>query len=153
MDYNDISCGVAAQAGAVSADTKEKIHAAIDELFKGGYRRFLIALTGEATLVFAEAVLSLREQYPDAGIDLLIPYDGWIESQPEVVRYRQITAQAESVNESCEEAYEDSTDICNHQLIGFGRCMAVIHGGGDKLITELIEDAREAEQEVIEILI
>jgi len=151
MDYNDISCGVAAQAGAVSADTKEKIHAAIGELFKAGYRRFLIALTGEATLVFAEAVLSFREQYPDAGIDLLIPFDGWIDDQPDNARYRQITAQAESVNESCEDEYEDSADICNHQLIGFGRGMVVIHGG-DKTITELIEDAREAEQLVLEIL-
>ena len=73
MDYNNISCGVAGQTGAIPAGAKEKIHAEIGELFKAGYRRFLIALTGDITLLFVETVLTFKEQYPDAGIDILLP--------------------------------------------------------------------------------
>ena len=151
MDYDMISCGIAGQETPIPAGAKEKIDGAIRELLQDGYRRFLVALTGEVTLTFAETVLTVREQYPDAGIDILIPFDGWKDDQPDSARYKRITAQAESVNYSCEEEYEDSVDICNHQLIGFGRCMVVI-GGGDAM-QELVEETRDAEQEVREIII
>lgn len=150
MDYNDRFCGVIGQTGTLPTDAKEKIHAAIEELFKAGLRRFLIALTGEAALLLAETALTFREQYPDMGIDLLIPFDGWINGQPDGARYKQITAQAESVHYSCEKEYEDSVNICNTQLIGFGRCMVVIHDGE---LAELVAEARAAGQEVKEILI
>ena len=155
MDYNTISCfcSVAGQTGAVNADAKEKIHAAAGERFKDGYRRFLIALTGEATLLFAEAALSFREQYPDMGIDILIPFDGWLDEQPDSARYKGITALAESVNFSCPDEYEDSVEICNTQLIGFGRCTVVIHDDGDEAMIILAAETREAEQDVMEILI
>ena len=153
MNYDMISCGVAGQEAPIPAGAKEKIDGVIRELIRDGYRRFLVALTGEATLTFSETVLTVREQYPDAGIDVLIPFDGWMDDQPDSARYKQITAQAESVNYSCEEEYEDSVDICNRQLIGFGRCMIAIHNGGDKAMRELIEETRDAEQEVREILI
>jgi len=151
MDYNDISCGVAGQTGTLPAGAQEKIHAATGELFKAGLRRFLIAVTGDATLAFAEVVLSYREQYPDAGIDLLLPFDGWMDEQPDSERYKRITAQAESVNYSCDTEYEDSVEICNTQLIGFGRCTVFIHDGGDETIRAVIAETRDAEQEVKEI--
>jgi len=153
MDYNMISCGVAGQTGTVAADAKDKIHTAIAELFKDGYRRFLIALTGEAALLFAETALTFREQYPDAGIDILLPFDGWTDEQPDSARIKQIAAQAESVNYSCDEEYEDSIEICNRQLVGFGRCTVVIHDGTDKGMVELIGEIRDADQDVKEILI
>ena len=154
MDFEMISCGVAGQKATIPAakieQAKQKISEEIRRLLQDGYRRFLIAITGEAALLFAEAVLSFREQSPDAGIDVLLPFDGWIEQQTNCARYKQITAQAESANYSCDEEYEDSVDICNQQLIGFGRCMVVIHDGE---LVELIGDARDADQEVKEILI
>ncbi|MDR1464285.1 MAG: hypothetical protein LBJ11_03150 [Oscillospiraceae bacterium] len=153
MDYNMVSCGVAGQTGTVSAGAQDKIHAAIAELFKAGYRRFLVALTGEAALLFAEAVLPFREQYPDAGIDLLIPFNEWADDQPDSSRFKRITGQAESVNYSCEEEYEDSIEICNRQLVGFGRCLVAVHDGKDKEMAELIGEARAAEQNVKEVLI
>ena len=151
MDYNAISCGVAGQVGTLPAGAKEKISEELSNLLRNGYRRFLIAVTGETTLLFAETVLSFRQQYTDIGIDLLLPFDGWMNEQPDSTRYKQITAQAESVNHSCEEEYEDSVEICNRQLIGFGRCMVII--GDDDAMRELIEETRDAEQEVWEILI
>jgi len=151
MDYEMISCGVAGQENQIPEGTKEKISGAIRELFKDGYRRFCVALTGAAALTFAEEMLTMREQYPDAGMDVLIPFDGWIEEQADSARYKQITAQAESVNHSCEEEYEDSTEICSRQLIGFGRCTVVI-GGGDTM-QEFVEETRDTEQEVREVLI
>ena len=153
MDYNAVSCGVSGQIGTLSAGAKEKIHTAAGELFKVGLRRFLIAITGEAALLFAEAVLTIREQYPDAGIDVLIPFDGWIDNQSDSARYNRVIAQAESVNYSCAEEYEDSTDICNTQLIGFGRCTVFIHNGEDETMRELAEETRDADQEVKEIII
>ena len=152
MDYNAISCGVAGQNNPITEAAIEKIGGAIRELMRDGYRRFLVALTGEAALTFAEILLSVRDQYPDAGIDVLIPFDGWIEEQ-DSKRYKPVTAFAESVHYSCEEEYEDSMDICNRQLIGFGRCMVVIHNGTDDAMAELIEEARDAEQDIREILI
>jgi len=149
MDYDMISCGVAGQGNTIPEGAKERIDDALRRLLQDGYRRFVVALTGETALTFAETVLTVREQYPDAGIDVLIPFDGWIEEQADSARYRHITAQAESVNYSCEEEYEDSIDICTRQLIGFGRCMVVI--GSDDAMQELIAEARDAEQEVREI--
>jgi len=153
MDYDMISCGVAGHGDPIPEGAKQKIADAIHELLQKGYRRFLIALTGEVALTFAESVLTVRGQSPDIGIDVLIPFDGWMEEQADSARYKQITAQSESVNYSCEEEYEDSVDICNRQLIGFGRCMIAIHNGGDEIMREFIEEARDAEQEVREILI
>ena len=154
MNYDDvITCAVVGQEGAAPENAKEKINEAITGLFKTGYRRFLIVLTGEVTLLFAEEAVSFREQYPDMGIDISMPFDSWIDEQPENKRYRQIVAQAESVNYGGAEEYEDSVDICNHQPIGFGRCMVVIYGGGDKAMPELIAEIRDAEQEVKEILL
>ena len=153
MDYNAVSCGVAGQTGTLPAGAKEKIHAAAEELFKSGLRRFLIAVTGEAALSFAESALAFREQSPDAGIDLLIPFDGWIDDQPDGARYRKITAQAESVNYSCDEEYEDSIDICNTQLIGFGRCTVFIYGSGNETMRELAGESRDAGQDVKEIIL
>ena len=97
MDYTTISCGVAGQENPISKEGKEKILSAICELLKNGYRRFLIALTGEATLTFAEGVLSALEHYPDAGIDVLIPFDGWIEEQADSARYKQISKDKDGI--------------------------------------------------------
>jgi len=153
MDYSVISCGVIGQTGTLPAGAQGKIHASIGKLFKTGLRRFLIAVTGRAAAVFAETALTFREQYPDMGIDVLIPFDGWIDDQPNGARYRRITAQAESVNYSCDEDYGNSTDICDTQLIGYGRCTVFIHGGGDERIRKMIKDARDAGQDIKEIII
>ncbi|MDR1914196.1 MAG: hypothetical protein LBQ68_06940 [Clostridiales bacterium] len=153
MDYNIISCGVAGQTGTIPDSAKDKIHAAIGELFKAGFRRFLIALTGDAALLFAENALTFREQYPDMGIDILLPFDGWTDEQPDVARIRCVTAQAESVNYSCEEEYEDSTDICNQQLIGFGGCTVIIHDSENKTMRDLTIDLLNADQKIKDVLI
>jgi len=153
MDYTTISCGVAGQENPISKEGKEKILSAICELLKNGYRRFLIALTGEATLTFAEGVLSALEQYQDAGIDILIPFDGWIEEQADSARYRRIMVQSESVHYSCDEDYEDSTDICNRQLIGFGGCTVIIHDTDNKAMQNLAMEILNADQKVREIRI
>ena len=152
MDYTAISCGIAGQEKMSAVkDANEKINIEIKELFKDGYRRFLLALTGETVLLFAENALDFREEYPDMGIDILIPFDGWIEQQKDSERYKAVTLQAESVHFSCEEEYEDSNNICNTQLLGFGRCLTVIHDGNDKAMAELIEESCNAEQNVKEI--
>ena len=98
-------------------------------------------------------MLSFREHYPDTVIDLLIPFDGWIDDQPDSARYKQITVQAESINYSCEEAYEESIDVCNTLLIGFGRCTVFIHDNGDNTMQEMAGESRNAGQEVKEIII
>jgi len=157
MDYGIISCGVVGQMQNISVNGMVQAAAAISNgigsLVRDGYRRFLVAVTGDATLLFAKAVLIAGEQNPEIALDILLPFNGWIDGQADSARYKQITIRAESVNYSCEEEFEDSVDICNTQLIGFGRCTIVIHGGEDEAMSELITEARDAEQEIHEILI
>ena len=157
MDDELISCGVAGQTAAIPTEkmlqTAVVIGDGIGRLARDGFRRFLVAVTGDATLLFAEAILLARAQNPEIFLDVLLPYKGWIEEQTDGTRHNRVRLQADSVSYSCEEDYGDSEDICNRQLVGFGRCTVVIHGGGDKAMAALMAEARDAAQEVREIRI
>ena len=157
MSFEMTSCGVVGQTMPIPNDRIEQIGTIINtevkRLIQSGVTFFLVAITGTATLMLAEAVIAARTQTPDIELEVLLPYRDWCNEQSEAVHYQQVVGQAHTVLLACEVAHEDSANIANLQLMGFGRCMVVIHHESNKSMQQYIADARDAEQDVHEIII
>ena len=73
---------------------KDRIRDAVEIAYEQGYRHFLCGMAQGCDLYFCEAVLALRERYPDVTLEAAIPCptqaDSWPESQRE--RYGRLVA-------------------------------------------------------------
>ena len=73
---------------------KDRIRDAVEIAYEQGYRHFLCGMAQGCDLYFCEAVLALRERYPDVTVEAAIPCptqaDSWPESQRE--RYGRLVA-------------------------------------------------------------
>ncbi|MCL2433488.1 MAG: DUF1273 domain-containing protein [Clostridia bacterium] len=159
MDYSVVinSVGVVGQSSMIPTRNRiafsHAISRGIDRLLENGYRRFLIAVTGHATLVFAETLLSMGTRYPDIFVSMLFPYMGWDKQFKNSLRYLRCMAQAKSVLYACDEACDGCVDITNLQLQDFGKCAVVIHDGADKTMQAFMANRRNTEQVMFEILV
>ena len=74
---------------------KEQIARALERAYEAGFRHFISGMARGGDLYFAEAVLALREQYPDVTLEGARPCptqaDGW--SRQERLRYESILDQ------------------------------------------------------------
>ena len=52
---------------------KRKIEEILEDLYRRGYRHFMTGMAKGCDLYFAEAVLNLRERYPDVTLEAAIP--------------------------------------------------------------------------------
>ena len=73
---------------------KERIADAVLLAYQEGYRHFLCGMAQGCDLYFCEAVLALREKYPDVTVEAAIPCptqaDAWPEAERQ--RYRRLVA-------------------------------------------------------------
>ncbi|OUQ78182.1 SLOG family protein [Flavonifractor sp. An100] len=74
---------------------KRKLADALERAFQDGYRHFISGMARGADLYFAEAVLKLRESYPEITLEGARPYEGQASGWPaaEQQRYWKILDQ------------------------------------------------------------
>ena len=76
---------------------KERIADAVLLAYQEGYRHFLCGMAQGCDLYFCEAVLALRERYPEVTVEAAIPCptqaDAWPEAERE--RYRNLVARCD----------------------------------------------------------
>ena len=159
MKYSYVAnyVGVVGQSTKISTEKEAAASAAISvgvaRLLENGYRRFVVSITGDTTLIFTLALLSMRNKHPDIFMDVLFPFIGWDKPLQNSAHYLLCMKQADSVLYACEEANEDSAYNANIQLQDFGKCTVVIHDGKDNPMQTFISGARDMEQDVYEIII
>ncbi len=73
---------------------KERIADAVLLAYQEGYRHFLCGMAQGCDLYFCEAVLALREQYPEVTVEAAIPCPTQADAWPEAERrrYRRLVA-------------------------------------------------------------
>ena len=80
-------------------DLKAELAARLEGLYELGFRRFLCGMAIGCDMYFAEAVLALREQYPDVRLEAVIPFGDqpgrWNEKQRR--RYNSLIDSADRV--------------------------------------------------------
>ncbi len=78
-------------------ELKRRIADAVLLAYQEGYRHFLCGMAQGCDLYFCEAVLALRERYPEITVEAAIPCptqaDAWPEAQQQ--RYRELTARCD----------------------------------------------------------
>lgn len=78
---------------------KENLSEAIEELYGRGVRLFIGGMANGCDMYFAEAVLKLRETYPDIRFEAAVPYpeqpNSWSTTEKE--RYRVILEKSDNV--------------------------------------------------------
>ena len=76
---------------------KERIADAVLLAYQEGYRHFLCGMAQGCDLYFCEAVLALRERYPEVTVEAAIPCptqaDAWPEAERD--RYRELVARCD----------------------------------------------------------
>ncbi len=79
---------------------KERLAAELQELYESGYRRFLCGMALGCDMYFAEAVLALKELYPDAELEAVIPCGSQPErwTRPQRERYNSLIDRCDRVS-------------------------------------------------------
>ena len=76
---------------------KARLTRAVAEAYDRGYRHFLCGMAQGCDLYFCEAVLALRERYPEVTVEAAIPgptqADAWPEAERD--RYRELVARCD----------------------------------------------------------
>lgn len=76
------------------AALKRKLYAAVNAAYESGMRYFICGMARGSDFYFAEAVLALREKYPDVQLEAAVPYPGqasrW--SEEDQTRWRRLLA-------------------------------------------------------------
>ena len=76
---------------------KARLTRAVAEAYDRGYRHFLCGMAQGCDLYFCEAVLALRERYPEVTVEAAIPCptqaDAWPEAERD--RYRELVARCD----------------------------------------------------------
>ena len=80
-------------------ELKRQIAASLEGIYESGYRHFLCGMAIGCDTYFAEAVLALRERFPDVTLEAAIPCDTqsdrWNGKQKET--YRRILSQCDKI--------------------------------------------------------
>ena len=76
---------------------KVRLRDALDAAYEAGYRHFICGMAQGCDLYFCEAVLALRERYPEVTVEAAIPCptqaDVWPEAERD--RYRELVARCD----------------------------------------------------------
>ena len=67
---------------------KVRLRDALDAAYEAGYRHFICGMAQGCDLYFCEAVLALRERYPEVTVEAAIPCPTQADAWPEAERYR-----------------------------------------------------------------
>ncbi|MDO4749339.1 MAG: SLOG family protein, partial [Eubacteriales bacterium] len=67
---------------------KEAIFDTVEAVYHGGVRQFVCGMANGCDLYFCEAVLRLREEYPDITLEAAIPFAHQAESWPQAEQER-----------------------------------------------------------------
>lgn len=70
-------------------ELKAELSARLLGVYEAGFRHFICGMAAGCDLYFAEAVLALREEYPDVTLEAAIPCDGQANGWPAPLRARQ----------------------------------------------------------------
>ena len=76
---------------------KVRLRDALDAAYEAGYRHFICGMARGADFYFAEAVLALRERYPEVTVEAAIPCPTQADAWPEAERrrYRELVAKCD----------------------------------------------------------
>ena len=76
---------------------KARLRDALDAAYEAGYRHFICGMAQGCDLYFCEAVLALRERYPEVTVEAAIPCPTQADAWPEAERrrYRELVAKCD----------------------------------------------------------
>ena len=76
---------------------KVRLRDALDAAYEAGYRHFICGMAQGCDLYFCEAVLALRERYPEVTVEAAIPCPTQADAWPEAERrrYRELVAKCD----------------------------------------------------------
>ena len=85
------------RATSLRQTMKEQIADAVLLAYQEGYRHFLCGMAQGCDLYFCEAVLALRERYPEVTVEAAIPCPTQADAWPEAERrrYRELVAKCD----------------------------------------------------------
>ena len=110
---------------------KKKICDAVEAAHAEGKRHFICGMARGCDFYFAEAVLALREIYPDVTLEAAIPCltqtDGWPEEQK--ARYQRILAACDYETVVQEHYSRDCMQRRNRYMVDHAALLIAVHDG------------------------
>lgn len=132
---------------------KEKLDAVIGAVYESGVTHFITGMANGCDMYCAEAVLKLKERFPDVTLEAAVPYDGqeakW--STDLKRRYRNIIINCDEVNIISDEYTSGCMMQRNRFMVDKASVLIACYDGKPGGTWNTIKYAMEKDREIIQI--
>lgn len=145
MNFFDMACSVIGQ-GRISEKQAKQVRQLLDfeiEIaIKDGMRHFYLGVTGEASLIYGEAIARARKKNKGITFETLLPYNGWIKQQESPPHYYGMLQQTDGFGYLSPELCEQYIFLMNHELLDNSNWIIAVHDENDEEMKSIVDIAK-----------